>query len=184
MRFLDVVASLAVVIISTSSVLAQPGMPPQGDPPPNGPPPQGPPGSYPSGPGPYAPGPYAPGPYAPGPYTPGPYGPPQPGMVPAPYAYQPTPEEQSLLASGYINDGTMLAGGAVAFLLGFGIGQGVEGRWHDTGWIFTLGESVATATLIGSAISILGNCINDLDSVCNSDRRRGDVSSSPARSPR
>jgi hypothetical protein len=48
-------------------------------------------------------------------------------------------------------------GGVVAIFVGWGIGQAVEGRWHDTGWIFSLGESASLAAIIGGAIGIV-NC--------------------------
>jgi hypothetical protein len=131
MRFALVFAAIALPAIAN----AQPG--------PDSQPPQAPP----PGPGPYAP--------PPGQYAPPGYGP------PAPYAYQPSPDEQELLAEGYIDPMRTAVGGAAAFVLGFGIGQGIEGRWHDTGWIFTLGETASLAAIIGGAVGI-ANC-TDLD---------------------
>ena len=133
----SLIVAAAIVALAAATAGAQPGMTPQGGPPPPGmaPPPQ--PGMM-----------------------------PPPGMVPPPYAYQPpTPEEQELLASGYIGDGTMIGGGVLALWLGFGVGQGVEGRWHDTGWIFTLGESAALVGVIAGAIGTVNNC--DFNGQCS-----------------
>jgi hypothetical protein len=127
MRFVLVLAALALPAIGH----AQPGPDSQPAPPPYAPPP-----------GQYAP---PPGQYAPG------YGP------PPPYAYQPSPEDQELLAEGYIDPMRTAIGGVAAIFIGFGVGQGVEGRWHDTGWIFTLGETASLAAIIGGAVGI-GNC--------------------------
>jgi hypothetical protein len=67
----------------------------------------------------------------------------QPGNVPPAYAYQPSPDDRELLASGEIPHvgGAMVADAFV----GFGLGQAIEGRWSETGWIFTFGETIATA---------------------------------------
>src|ERR1700753_4027043 len=79
------------------------------------------------------------------------YGAPPGYGPPAAYAYQPSPEEQELLAEGYIDPMRTAVGGGAAFLLGFGFGHMIEGRWHDTGWIFTLGETVSLGAMIGGA---------------------------------
>src|SRR5512146_1511966 len=96
------------------------------------------------------------------PPPPGSYGPPPAGYAPMPYAYQPpvqlTPEERELLDQGEISDGQHIGGGAMALFVGLGVGQAVQGRWHDTGWIFTLGEPVAvTIMMIGVAESFSGD---------------------------
>src|SRR5690349_5932967 len=91
-------------------------------------------------------------PYAPQPYPqpnpqPQPY--PQP-YAPAPYAYQPqqlTAEEYELLAEGEISEGAHYGGAALSFFFGLGAGQAVQGRWGETGWIFTLGEIGAAGLL-------------------------------------
>jgi hypothetical protein len=144
-------AVVAVVAVLATSARAQPGpdTPPPGAP---APAPSGPP----AGPSTYGPPP-APSPYGPGGYPAAPGAPPG---VPPPYAYQPpppTPEEQDLLRQGYISPLQTVAGGLISIWLGFGIGQVAEGRWHESGWIFTLGESASIVGIIGGAIS-LANC--------------------------
>src|SRR5262249_19958455 len=56
-----------------------------------------------------------------------------------------TADERELLAQGEIDDDTRVAGGLLATFVGLGIGQAVEGRWTQTGWIFTLGEGATGA---------------------------------------
>jgi hypothetical protein len=70
----------------------------------------------------------------------------QPGMAPPPSAYAPetvqvTPEEYKLLQRGYISDGQHIGGGLLGTFMGLGIGHAVQGRWGETGWIFTFGEA-------------------------------------------
>lgn len=94
----------------------------------------------------------------PGP-PPGPYAPPG-AFVPPPYQYQPppmSPEDAELLREGYIQPERTMIGGVVAIFVGWGIGQAVEGRWHDTGWIFSLGETASIAAMIGGIVGIF-NC--------------------------
>jgi hypothetical protein len=71
----------------------------------------------------------------------------QPGMVPPAYAYQPqlSDDDRELLDRGELD---RVSGGVVSILIGFGVGQAVQGRWHETGWIFTAGETVSMAVLI------------------------------------
>jgi len=70
-----------------------------------------------------------------------------------------TAEEQELLARGEISDGQHLGGGLAAMFVGFGVGQAVQGRWSDTGWIFTLGEGLSFGAMmwgIGQAFEECG----------------------------
>src|SRR5262245_33989991 len=83
---------------------------------------------------------------APAPVDPAqPYGAPPSGY----YAQQPPPpaqpivisaEDQELLAEGEMPLVQHAGGGALAFFLGFGTGHILQGRWGETGWIFTLGD--------------------------------------------
>lgn len=59
------------------------------------------------------------------------------------------PREQEILDRGEISDGSYL-GGAIAgsTLLPLGIGQAIQGRYQDTGWIFTFGEMTAVAVIL------------------------------------
>ena len=81
-------------------------------------------------------------------------------QVSAPPASQPvlalTPEEQRLLARGPISDGRIMLGTLFALSWGFGLGQAIEGRWHETGWIFTLADAVGAAILMGS----MADCVS------------------------
>jgi len=105
---------------------------------------QGQPQPYPAQPYPAQPQPY-PGQPLPGqPYPGQPFpGQPYPGQYPQPYAVPPplTLDEQRLLAEGEISAGQVVGGVVANWMLGFGIGHGIQGRWSDRGWIFTLAES-------------------------------------------
>lgn len=106
----------------------------------------------------------------PGQTPPTPYGQPAPGpYAPPPHAYgapaygQPTvltPEEHELLLRGEIDDSAQIGGAAVNLFVGFGLGQAIQGRWSDTGWIFTLGELGSMAVLMGAAIDAIDDCGN------------------------
>lgn len=91
------------------------------------------------------------------------YGYPQPPQL------QLTAEEMETLSIGYITDGQYIGGGVASLFVGFGVGQAVEGRWHDTGWIFTLGEPVAFGVFIYGlmqnigCIGTSGGCSNNHD---------------------
>lgn len=140
-----IVSVLFVLVLLPGSVQAQPGQVPPGDPmvaPEPEPPPMGPPVEpYPGQAQPYPPQPYPPQPY--------------PGQAPYPYPpVQLTPEEHQLLAEGEISLGQH-AGGVVAnWLLGFGIGQAIQGRWSDTGWMFTLGEAAGITLIVAGAVRL------------------------------
>lgn len=69
------------------------------------------------------------------------------------------------MASGYIGPGAQFGGGVVAIWVGFGLGQALQGRWHDTGWIFTLGESAAIVGIIGGAVNGF-DCGNNNNQSC------------------
>lgn len=70
------------------------------------------------------------------------------GYRPAPMPVQLSFEDRALLARGEISDGEMIGGIAANFLFGFGIGQAVQGRWSEKGWIFTLGEGASIGLMI------------------------------------
>jgi hypothetical protein len=99
------------------------------------------------------PAPYPPTtPYAPPPYQPQPY-------APQPYTYAPQPqvpltaEEHELLAKGEISEGKAAGGVLVNIFVGYGLGQAVQGRWTETGWIFTGGEVLSIAAMVKGMIN-------------------------------
>jgi hypothetical protein len=69
-----------------------------------------------------------------------------------------SPEDRQILGEGEINDGQWAGGVAASVLLGFGTGQAIQGRWHDTGWIFTLGEAVSLGAVIFSIPAAFSDC--------------------------
>lgn len=101
------------------------------------------------------------------------YGPPPPGNYYAPtpqqYAVQITEEERDLLARGEIDGSHVALGGLGAIFFGFGVGQAIQGRWSDTGWIFTFGEIGTLAMVIGGVIDSVSSC-NDYEGSCNDSR--------------
>jgi hypothetical protein len=88
-----------------------------------------------------------------------------------PQQLQLTADEMETLAIGYITDGQLIGGGLASLFVGFGVGQAVEGRWHDTGWIFTLGEPVAFGVMIYGVFQSIG-CI---DNNCSGSHNSGET---------
>jgi hypothetical protein len=127
----SILSAVVIVAVLASTAHAQPGQPQ---------------------PGPYPPPPVQPAPYPPAQQPPPPMQQPPPG-VPPPYGYAPmqlTPEEHELLLDGEIGEGAHIAGVVANFFIGFGIGQAIQGRFGDTGWIFALGEAASfTVFIIG-----------------------------------
>ncbi len=74
--------------------------------------------------------------------------PPQQPAYAQPVQLELTEEQQDLLAQGEIPKGKWIAGGIVAYVVGFGIGHAVQDRYSERGWIFTVGE-------VGSLVSIV-----------------------------
>lgn len=70
----------------------------------------------------------------------------QPGAPPGETQLVLSAEDAELLESGEISDGEHIGGGIAAITIGLGVGQAIQGRWHETGWIFTVGE-LATITI-------------------------------------
>jgi len=84
----------------------------------------------------------------------------QPAMTPV--AQVPSPEEREILATGEIGPGAYGGGIAASLFLGFGTGQAIQGRWTDTGWIFTLGEIGSfSALLYGINRGGFGECFEE-----------------------
>lgn len=143
--------SLALLAVVAGTASAQPGADPAGDPPP-----------YPPAPQPQP---------QPQPY-PQPYAPPPQGYAPPPQTYVPvqlTADDHELLQRGDITDGQHVGGALVSLFFGFGVGQAVQGRYGETGWIFTIGEIASiTALFIG-----IGQAFEDCfgpDDTCNDNR--------------
>ena len=118
---------------------------------------------------PYPGQPYPGQPYPGQPYPGQPYpGQPYPGVAPA-YQYVPaqlTEDEQRLLAEGEISDNRYIGGALVSVFFGWGLGQAVQGRYRDTGWIFTVGEGASTVALFAGFVQTFGDCF-DVERSCN-----------------
>jgi hypothetical protein len=79
-----------------------------------------------------------------------------------------TDDERDLLARGEISDGRHIGGGITSLFVGLGIGQAVQGRYGDTGWIFTLGELGSATVFFVGVGRALGDCF-DSDQTCGND---------------
>lgn len=116
--------------------------------------------------------------YPPPPHQPFPQNqpPPPPGYgVPAPQQYVPvvlTPDEQKLLARGEITDGAHVGGALASLFLGLGVGQAIQGRWGETGWIFTLGELASFTAIMVGAARAFEDCFG-VDETCNNNDGEG-----------
>lgn len=128
------------------------------------------------------PAPYPP-PTAPQPYPypqPAPYPPPQPaygqGFIPGQQAVQLTPDEADLLQQGEISDGAHVGGALASLVVGFGAGQAVQGRYGETGWIFTLGEAASMIALVAGVVKTFDDCLAiDSSTSCSNGHGNGDA---------
>jgi hypothetical protein len=66
-----------------------------------------------------------------------------------------TLDEQFLMSRGYIKPGEHIGGGLAAVAFGFGVGQAIQGRWGETGWIFTVGETLTGIAFVYGFINVL-----------------------------
>jgi hypothetical protein len=85
----------------------------------------------------------------------------QPAAPPAPPPPAPAPPsagERALLERGEISGLEHIGGGVAGAVLGFGIGQALQGRWAERGWVFTLGETAATVALVWGGTRIATHC--------------------------
>lgn len=55
-----------------------------------------------------------------------------------------------------------ITGPPTAYLFGFGLGHVVEGRWHETGWKFTLIDTLSAAMMVTG-----GATVESCDRYCN-----------------
>lgn len=107
--------------------------------------------------------------------------PPQQPYAPPPQQYQPaynypvqlSADDHELLMRGEITDGEHFGGGLAALFLGFGSGQAIQGRWSDTGWIFTLGETASLVAMVSGAIRIADDCIDTIGDDVDCDHSDG-----------
>jgi hypothetical protein len=86
-----------------------------------------------------------------------------PGMTMSFDQRQPPPmsqEERQILDDGEISDGQWGGGVLASLAFGFGTGQAIQGRWHDTGWIFTLGESLSIVAIIAELPATFSDCFD------------------------
>lgn len=126
-------------------------------------------------------------PYPPPPPDPQPYPQPPPQQPPPPQPYaQPVPyqpggympvqlsrDDAELLQRGEITEGAHFGGAAASIFLGFGLGQAIQGRYGDTGWIFTVGEAASFVALMIGVTQMVEDCFDTIDDNCNESRGEG-----------
>ena len=81
-------------------------------------------------------------------------------------------EDADLLETGEIGAGKWTLGVGVATGVGFGLGQTVQGRWRDTGWIFTVGEAASLTMLMLTLPALTSENCYDCASYHHTDRDR------------
>ena len=77
-------------------------------------------------------------------------------MLPPPYEYQPA----GTTPPGEISDAQTIGGGIAAMFVGFGIGQAIEGRWLERGWMFTVVDVGAGALETAGVIEVFSRGCN------------------------
>lgn len=94
--------------------------------------------------------------------------------VPPPYAYGTQPhryvlssDDADLLERGEVSDVAYVGGAAVAVFFGFGLGQAIQGRWGEEGWIFTLGETASFTALIVGLADAFSDCVENSSNRCS-----------------
>ena len=80
-----------------------------------------------------------------------------------------TASEAAILRRGEIPDSQRVGGGVMSLIAGFGIGQAMQGRWSETGWIFTVGESAAVVAY-AAGIDGVGDCLLPFQGECREGR--------------
>ncbi len=93
----------------------------------------------------------------------------QPAITP-PYAYgtevsqipqisqisQISDDDRDIIEKGDIGPSRAIGGTLAAGFIGFGVGQGIEGRYGERGWIFTVADSVSCMTMFTGLLAIAG----------------------------
>jgi len=86
---------------------------------------------------------------------------PAPPPIPPPYEYRPAgtsppldDNDRAVLEHGEISDAQTAGGGIAAMFLGFGIGQAIQGRWLERGWMFTVADVGAGALETAGVIEL------------------------------
>jgi hypothetical protein len=79
-------------------------------------------------------------------------------LSPSPQHLQLSADEQELLARGEISAAEHIGGGIAGALVGFGLGQALQGRWTERGWLFTLGDTAAAVAVFWGGTRIASHC--------------------------
>lgn len=66
-----------------------------------------------------------------------------------------------------VDQGRFYGGGAAGTILGFGIGHGIQGRYSESGWIFTATELGSFALIMAGASTCVGDSLNENNKDCS-----------------
>jgi hypothetical protein len=90
-----------------------------------------------------------------------------PPRIPAPYEYQPPgalpaldDSDRAVLEQGEISVNQQTGGEVAAILLGFGVGQAIEGRWLELGWMFTVVDTGGAALETAGVLQVFSRGCN------------------------
>ena len=72
-------------------------------------------------------------------------------LKPPPAQVEMTAEDRETYIRGEIGLAQYITGGVLAYAVGFGIGHAVQGRWTETGWMYTLGDAAALTGIIAGS---------------------------------
>ncbi len=83
----------------------------------------------------------------------------QPAITP-PYEYgaQVSGDDRDIIEKGDIGPGRVIGGTIAASIIGFGVGQGIQGRYGERGWMFTVADSVSSMGMFTGLLAIAGGC--------------------------
>lgn len=73
-----------------------------------------------------------------------------------------TERDQEVLDIGEISTARYVTGGILGtYPIGFGVGHAIQGRWSQDGWIFTAGELISVAAIVGGLLGCVDNAFDD-----------------------
>jgi len=68
--------------------------------------------------------------------------------VPTPEQYRLSAEDMDVLADGEITSDTKIGAAIADVLVGYGVGQAMEGRWRQTGWQLAIGDAAFSSVFV------------------------------------
>lgn len=72
-----------------------------------------------------------------------------PGVtVPTPQQYTLSDDDRDVLADGEITSDRKLGAAIADVMVGYGVGQAIEGRWRETGWQLAIGDAAFSSVFM------------------------------------